>query len=109
MATVVAGALTAIAAWLGGVRSGKAQFITAASTAADLMLSRQSEVIARMEGVIQRQAVAHGAEIAGLRAEHQLCNDSLAEVREQLAVLRVAAQLPPWEPKKPTKPEGGQS
>lgn len=91
---------TALLAYLGGVRSGKAQFITAASAAADLMLKQQSAVITRMEGVIQRQQEQISElqdEIGELRNEHGQCNAHLAELREQIALMRVAGQLPPYE------------
>jgi uncharacterized protein HemX len=99
LATVIVAGVGALGAYLGGVRYAKAQLITAASTAADLMLKQQDTVIRRQDAVIERLE----GKVGRLEAQDSRCQHDLAEVREQLAALRVAARLPPWQPTPPTE------
>lgn len=97
--TLAVGALGALGAYLGGVRSGKAQFITAASTAADLMLGRQAQALESRDGAISRLELRldEAEQRSHRSAERERdCQREVAELRELIAEDRRERGLAPF-------------
>lgn len=83
--------MLAFATWWGGIRHGKAEYITSVSKAADAVMGRQAGLVKHFSDRCD-----------ALEAQHDKCHRDLSGVREELHLLKMAFEeetgkpIPPY-------------